>query len=167
MTNGEMIKSIFPSAEIDIGNGGNDIWIAIDCWTIFKKEWWNAEYKEPTTKNDLGVDCISRQAAITFVCKNTKEILKDTMPLEVKLSSDYIYENVAKIMGNPKVLPSVTPQEPRKGHWIMTGDYYTGAYGTIDYVECSCCHEDSLEEGNYCPNCGAKMVEPQESEDKE
>ena len=55
-------------------------------------------------------------------------------------------------------------QEPKTGHWIMTGDYYTGAYGTIDYVECSCCHEDSLEEGNYCPNCGAKMVEPQESE---
>ena len=50
MTNGEMIKAIFPSAEIDIGNGGNDIWIAIDCWTIFKKEWWDAEYKEPTDK---------------------------------------------------------------------------------------------------------------------
>ena len=49
-------------------------------------------------------------------------------------------------------------QEPRKkGHWIMTNDYFTGAYESIDYVECSCCHADSLEEGNYCPNCGAKM----------
>ena len=48
-------------------------------------------------------------------------------------------------------------QEPKVGHWIMTGDYYTGAYGTIDYVKCSCCSEESLEEGNYCPNCGAKM----------
>ena len=66
-----------------------------------------------TTKNDLGVDCIDRQATITFVCKNTEEILKDTMPLEVKLSDDYLYENIAKIMRNPKVLPSVTPQEPR------------------------------------------------------
>ena len=47
--------------------------------------------------------------------------------------------------------------EPKVGHWIMTGDYYTGAYECIDYVECSCCHEESLEEGNYCPNCGAKM----------
>lgn len=65
-----------------------------------------------TTKNDLEVDCINRQAAITFVCKNIKEILKDTTPLEVKLSDDYIYENVAKIMRNPKVLPSVTPQKP-------------------------------------------------------
>lgn len=49
--------------------------------------------------------------------------------------------------------------KPKTGHWIMTGEYYTGAYDSIDYVECSCCHEYSLEEGNYCPNCGAKMVE--------
>lgn len=48
-------------------------------------------------------------------------------------------------------------QEPKIGYWIKTGDYYTGAYGSIEYVKCSCCHEDSLEEGNYCPNCGAKM----------
>ena len=118
--------------------------------------------QEPTTKNDLGVDCISRQAVIEFVCKNTEEILKDTMPLEVKLSDDYLYENIAKIMRNPKVLPSVTPQEPRKGHWIMTGDYFTGAYESIDYVKCSCCGEESLEEGNYCPNCGADMREVDE-----
>ena len=57
-------------------------------------------------------------------------------------------------------------QEPRTGHWIMTSDYLTTAYGSIDYVECSCCGEDSLEEGDYCPNCGARMIEPQESEGK-
>ena len=48
-------------------------------------------------------------------------------------------------------------REPKTGHWIMTGDYYTGAYGSLDYVRCSCCNYESLEEGNYCPNCGAKM----------
>lgn len=53
-------------------------------------------------------------------------------------------------------LPPVIPQ-PKTGHWIMTNYYYTGAYGTIDYVECSCCGEESLEEGDYCPNCGVKM----------
>ena len=50
-------------------------------------------------------------------------------------------------------------QQPRKGHWIMTSDYLTTAYGSIDYVTCSCCGEDSLEEGDFCPNCGAKMDE--------
>ena len=53
-------------------------------------------------------------------------------------------------------------QEPRKGSWIMTGDYFTGAYESIDYVKCSYCGEESLEEGNYYPNCGADMREVQE-----
>lgn len=53
--------------------------------------------------------------------------------------------------------PTIVASQPKIGHWILTNDYYTGAYGSIDYVECSCCHEYSLEEGYYCPNCGAKM----------
>lgn len=56
-------------------------------------------------------------------------------------------------------------QEPKTGHWIMTSDYLTTAYGSIDYVKCSCCGEESLEEGDFCPNCGCRMVEPQESEE--
>lgn len=46
-----------------------------------------------------------------------------------------------------------------KGKWIKTNDYVTCAYGCIDYVKCSCCKNDSLEEGDYCPNCGADMRE--------
>ena len=57
--------------------------------------------------------------------------------------------------------------QSKTGHWLMTGDYFTGAYEDIGYVECSCCHEDSLEEGDFCPNCGAKMIESKESEGKE
>ena len=53
-------------------------------------------------------------------------------------------------------MPSVTPQ-PKMGRWINTGDYLTAAYGSVDYVKCSCCGEDSLEEGDFCPNCGARM----------
>lgn len=56
----------------------------------------------------------------------------------------------------------VLKQESKIGYWIMTSDYYTGAYGCIDYVECSCCHEESLEEGNFCPNCGARMTESED-----
>lgn len=56
------------------------------------------------------------------------------------------------------VLPPVTPTR-QKGKWIMTNDYLTTAYGSVDYVKCSCCGEDSLEEGEFCPNCGADMRE--------
>jgi hypothetical protein len=49
-----------------------------------------------------------------------------------------------------------------RGKWITTNDYVTTAYGTLDYYRCSCCGEDSLEEGDFCPNCGADMREVEE-----
>ena len=50
-------------------------------------------------------------------------------------------------------------EERIKAHWIRTGDYYTGAYESLEYVKCSHCNEDSLEEGDFCPHCGADMRE--------
>jgi hypothetical protein len=57
-------------------------------------------------------------------------------------------------------IPSVNPQ--KTGHWIPT-------YGN---VKCSVCGsvKESRRVGkatHYCDFCGARMVEPQESEDKE
>ena len=46
----------------------------------------------------------------------------------------------------------------KTGHWIKTGNYFPGDYENIDYFKCSCCHADSLEQGDYCPNCGVEMV---------
>ena len=62
-----------------------------------------------------------------------------------------------EIEGCFKTAIEALEQESRKGHWIMTSDYLTTAYGNVDYVKCSCCGEYSLEEGNYCPNCGTRM----------
>ena len=53
--------------------------------------------QEPTTKNDLGVDCISREHAL-----EPYKILEDTDTLSVYT----IRQNLAE-------LPSVTPQEPK------------------------------------------------------
>ena len=98
-------------------------------------------------------DAISRQAVIEAIDKWAKN-----MHVLIALPGN----EVTPLFYNMRELPSVNPT--KTGHWIMTSDYYTGAYGSIDYVECSCCHEYSLEEGNFCPNCGAKMIESQESE---
>ena len=59
-------------------------------------------------------------------------------------------------------------QEPKTGHWIEQ----EGWDGDVCY-ECSVCREPfCLIDGtptdnmyNYCPNCGAKMIKPQESEE--
>lgn len=57
-----------------------------------------------------------------------------------------------------KQLPSVQPK-PKTGHWI---------YERCDMYSCSVCHHwhtDLDEKMNYCPNCGAKMIEQQGSEE--
>ena len=90
-------------------------------------------------------DCISRQAVIEL-CEgwwlgHTKE---DDFPTEVR------------------ALPSVNPQ--KIGHWIVGEKYYMGERNGC----CSVCEDyytNDWFEMKYCPNCGAKMVEPQESEE--
>ena len=61
------------------------------------------------------------------------------------------------IRKNIEQQPSVNPQ-PKTGHWKHTA--------MSDTIFCSCCgkYNDIRVEFSYCPNCGAKMVEPQESE---
>lgn len=71
------------------------------------------------------------------------------------------YKNDAQAIALDMAIKALE-QQPKTAHWIMTGAYYNGAYDYISYVECSHCHEDSLEEGDYCPNCGARMVESEE-----
>lgn len=63
-------------------------------------------------------------------------------------------------------MDSVRPQE-QTGHWIEKD----GFDGDV-YYDCSECGESWTtidgtpwdNEWNYCPSCGARMVEPQESE---
>jgi hypothetical protein len=53
----------------------------------------------------------------------------------------------------------IREQEPKTGHWIfdeiLDKHYY-----------CSECKSMGVDYWDYCPYCGAKMLEPQESEDK-
>jgi uncharacterized OB-fold protein len=52
-------------------------------------------------------------------------------------------------------------QEPKTGHWKDIPKYKDIAWC------CSECERFTTMKHNYCPRCGAKMIEPQESEDKE
>lgn len=61
-------------------------------------------------------------------------------------------------------LPPVTPQQ-KYGKWISLEN----RFDLGDRVKCSECGQvfvvgDDVSR-NYCPNCGARMVEPQESEE--
>lgn len=50
------------------------------------------------------------------------------------------------------------PQEPRTGNWMKQDLGYRCSNCTL------CTNEKGRLTYNYCPNCGAKMVEPQETE---
>ena len=141
MTNGEKIIEIVGGKKPFIDTFSNP-------YMIFNKDWWNAEYNEPTTKNNLGVS--------SGLEKNSQKLEKDFGELDcisradaIRVASGYCHpSNVAKELAK---LPPVTPQ-PKTGHWIPT-------YGN---VECSVCGsvKDSRNVGratHYCDFCGAKM----------
>jgi DNA-binding FadR family transcriptional regulator len=63
----------------------------------------------------------------------------------------------SQIKAIENMLP-VTPQEPRKGHWI---DNHNGT------ISCSSCHtwfhkDDRYSYMHYCPNCKVKIAESEE-----
>ena len=112
-------------------------------------------------------DLISRQAVQDYIAKYLSQYLYEDVRQAVEVIDEFIGE-----------LPSVNPQEPKTGHWkkIQSGDK-----DFPESIVCSRCgHENSyldfgissvpigksFKKSKFCPNCGAKMVEPQESEDK-
>lgn len=96
----------------------------------------------------------------------SQEPCKDTISREdvIKLVECSGYDlqfrtDNADMCDDVRKLPPVTPSR-RKGHWIAHSD--GGIW--IKYYECSECHKHKGEKTDFCPNCGAEMVEPKESE---
>lgn len=101
-------------------------------------------------------DTISRQAAI-------EEIEQWVNNGECFMRGDANFLLYARIKG----LPSVTPKQ-RTGHWNWNYDE-----NMLKYAVCSACGWDTEEALEYaikyfkhCPNCAARMVVPQESEEQ-
>jgi hypothetical protein len=94
--------------------------------------------QEPTTKNDLGIDCIKKSDAI--------DIIQDMHGLA---RADVISDAVNRIIA----MPSITPQKPRKGHWgWLRCDMYVCSECKNVYTDLS-----GIKDGlNYCPNCGSR-----------
>jgi len=85
----------------------------------------------------------------------------------IKIASGYCHPaNVAKELAK---LPPVTPQ-PKIGHWINIGSEGEIDGQIVQSFSCSECGAISIFRIGYkrpinsdlCPNCGCRMVEPQE-----
>ena len=105
------------------------------------------------------IDCVSRAQTQTEIEMNASRytIAKERGGMGQVEWSDQLIK-VSDAVDIIRHLPSVTPQS-KTGHWISRPHIYGVAF-------CSeCGFELKINNTNYCPNCGAKMVEPQESED--
>ena len=92
MTNGERIQTI-----LDVDRDCTEVHGENGTMTFtVTQDFWNAEYKEPTSKNDLGVDCISRKAALDITWQDPSY----SDPLNV----------LTEVRDKIRELPSVTPQ---------------------------------------------------------
>jgi len=139
MTKEEAIQVLRDWDGYFIGHGSDDVNEALNMAI-------EALEKEPCE------DCISRQEAIDAVidlCRHYTPTKSVNHP-----HVDFVIEALQK-------LPSVTPKK-KTGKWMQAPD----APNCYWCSECGCYRDSEHDEGllNFCPNCGAKMVEPQESE---
>ena len=113
-------------------------------------------------------DVINRQEVNNLVDELEKAISYERCFMPIGRSTTDIIHDILN-------LPSVTPQ-PNVGHWIcenkVEGVYDEAGVKTWG-IKCHCdkCNFTTTVIENfgyykYCPNCGAKMVELQESEDR-
>lgn len=163
MTNGEMIQKVF-NCEVCEPIIEDDVIHVIfadkkDSAIGFDWSWWNAEYKESTTKNDLEIDGKLIERIKQIIYNITAEYDTETIHVDRLI---YEIENL----------------EPKTGRWISKNGkeqgYDIGGVKTW-YIQIMCSEcgfiktaiEGYTGQYHYCPNCGAKMVEPQESEGTE
>lgn len=97
-----------------------------------------------------------REEAIAYYKKNAKS-MKRMMEISESLKDMFLPSLEAAEMAIKAL-----EQEPKIGHWMLTDDDI--------FVYCSKCEDSYYQRPidaswHYCPNCGAKMVEPKESEE--
>lgn len=95
-------------------------------------------------------DAKALQMGIDAIKALEQQPILDTRQRERQLEMEYQHGYDKGWEEGRKVLE----QQPKTGHWIQTDNYFSWR---LNYVECSCCHKYSLEEGDYCPNCGTRM----------
>ena len=107
--------------------------------------------QEPTTKNDLGVDCISRDE----VCRYVAEFVNH------EFSTREEEELIDNIITGIERMPSVTPKiKPRKGEWLRMSDL---SEQEDDRYKCSRCgnvihHKNKMDLytfNSWCGRCGS------------
>lgn len=137
-------------------------------------EKWECKFEpkeqEPTTKNDSRFDWESYKD-VDGNCLD--DLILEVLQNNFDCGNTYGYKVADEIIG---LLPSMTPQEQKTGHWIETHDDWGNGIITDRKYKCSVCHGKHIdpEMGEwhevfdykypFCPNCGVKMAETEGQE---
>lgn len=114
-------------------------------------------WKTKAMQNNSCDDAISRQAAIDAILTKYTEYERLKM---LHFTPNIIKQECADLLTD---LTSIQPIRPR-GHWIKT-QVKQGGISEIWYNCSECGWRNALYlPRSFCPNCGCRMVEPQESE---
>ena len=104
-------------------------------------------------------DLISRQAVLDGI----EELKKSPWATDKRGNGfEYLIAEALDVVADlcVKQAPSVK-QEPKTGHWSHDGSHWKNRF------ICSECGYKLFDEPtNYCPNCGCRMVEPQEGSEE-
>ena len=116
-----------------------------------------------TPKQDPCEDAISRQTVLDIIN------FEDKWLLDAKGHNANTRIAFGGMRSKVSALPPATPEQ-RAGHWILrddiNGQYQCDKCGMFSGLSKFDVEEEGRKLSNFCSNCGAKMVEPQESEDK-
>lgn len=64
---------------------------------------------------------------------------------------------ISDLQHEVNLIKAADVQPIKHGLWLYSDRYITCAYEDRHYSTCSICGEDSLDEGEYCSYCGARM----------
>ena len=116
----------------------------------------------PSVEPEKCGDCVDRNTLLS----------KATVLSDIDSDMNIVNHEVVYVK-DIKELPSVEPEQ-KTGHWEYTQDDYDSNVGNWHCSECKdivvkCLNrvaEGRIPKYKYCSNCGARLVKPQEGEDK-
>lgn len=119
---------------------------------------WKGKEKKMTREEAIGneqepcEDAISRQAVLDTISE-----LNAISFYEAQEDSKECYYEIIQ------AIKDLSPVKPQTGHWIKT----IGENGITSAVRCSECgfEDNRYMLFRYCPDCGVRMITPQESEE--
>ena len=120
------------------------------------------EEYENLTKDELDAIYLAIKALEQEPSREFEDYENEIEDLHNRLDiAEYDKERLREEVTNLEAKIQALEQEPKTGHWIENAPEYQN----IDppYI-CSECGNMHIRKTNYCDQCGAKMVEPQESE---